>query len=211
MVTDKQVRLLRKKRMEEKTLEAAAMAAGMSERTARTWQHGALPSATKTARAWRARPDPFVDVWAADVEPLLVNDKDGKLEAKTIFVELCRLHPDTFEIGQLRTLQRRVRLWRAERGPEKEVFFPQVHAPGKMASIDFTHATELNVTVAGVLFVHLFFEFVLAAAAGGLSSSRSARRSRRCSPDSKERSGRSRGCRRRSASTTFQRRPTSSR
>lgn len=162
MVTDRQVRLLRKKRMEKKTLEAAAMAAGMSERTARKWQHGALPSATKTPRTWRTRPDPFVDVWAADVEPLLIADKDGKLEAKTIFEELCRRHPDVFEPGQLRTLQRRIRVWRAEQGPEKEVYFPQDHQPGRMASIDFTHATELAVTIAGIPFVHLFFQFVLA-------------------------------------------------
>lgn len=162
MVTDRQVRLLRKKRMEKKTLEAAATAAGMSERTARKWQHGALPSATKQPRTWRTRPDPFSDVWAAEVEPLLVDDSDGELEAKTIFEELCRRHPDAFEPGQLRTLQRRVRLWRAEKGPAKEVFFPQKHAPGRMASIDFTHATELGVTIAGVQFVHLFFQFVLA-------------------------------------------------
>ncbi len=44
MVTDEQVRLLRKKRMDGKTLEAAAAAAGMSERTARKWQAGPLPS-----------------------------------------------------------------------------------------------------------------------------------------------------------------------
>lgn len=162
MVTDRQVRLLRKKRMEGKTLEAAAMAAGMSERTARTWQHGPVPSATRTTRSWRTRPDPFVDVWAADVEPLLVADTDGKLEAKTIFEELCRRHPNAFDGGQLRTLQRRVRLWRAERGPDKEVFFPQEHAAGKMGSIDFTHATELGVIIGGSPFVHLFFEFILA-------------------------------------------------
>jgi hypothetical protein len=162
MVTDKQVRLLRKKRMEGKTLEAAASAAGMTEKTARKWQSGALPSATKSSRRWRTRPDPFVDVWAKDVEPLLVADEDGKLEAKTIFEELCRRHPETFEGGQLRTLQRRVRLWRAERGPEKEIFFPQLHTPGRMGAIDFTHATELGVTIAGVLFVHMFFELVLA-------------------------------------------------
>ena len=162
MVTDRQVRLLRKKRMEEKTLEAAAVAAGMSERTARTWQHGPLPSATTTSRSWRTRPDPFVDVWAAKIEPLLVADSDGKLEAKTIFEELCRLQPDAFEPGQLRTLQRRVRVWRAERGPEKEIFFPQLHTAGKMGAIDFTHATELSVIIGGLPFVHLFFELVLA-------------------------------------------------
>ena len=63
MVSDRQVRLLRKKRMEGKTLETAAASAGMSERTARTWQKGPLPSEAKTPRTWRTRPDPFAAVW----------------------------------------------------------------------------------------------------------------------------------------------------
>jgi transposase len=162
MVSDRQVRLLRKKRMEGKTLEAAAAAAGMSERTARTWQHGRLPSETKHARTWRTRPDPFVEVWTTEIEPLLLADKEGKLEAKTIFEELKRKKAGAFEHGQLRTLQRRVRAWRAQHGPDKEVYFPQEHLPGRMGSMDFTHATELGITILGVLFVHLFFELVLA-------------------------------------------------
>lgn len=104
MVTDEQVRLLKKKRMEGKTLEAAAGAAGMSERTARTWASGQLPSQSKKARDWRTREDPFGEVWENDVEPLLRADEDGELEAKTVFAELLRRHPDRFEIGQLRTL-----------------------------------------------------------------------------------------------------------
>lgn len=148
--------------MEKMTLEAAAAAVEISERTARKWQRGPLPSETKEPRAWRTRPDPFVEVWPAEIEPLLVADTEGKLEAKTIFAELCRKQPGSFEPGQLRTLQRRVREWRATRGPEKEVYFPQEHTPGRMASMDFTHATELGVTIMGVLFVHLFFEIVLA-------------------------------------------------
>ena len=163
MVSDRQVRLLRQKRMETKTtLEAAAAAAGMSERTARGWQSGALPSEKKKAHTWRTRSDPFAEVWATEIEPLLEADKEGKLEAKTIFEELCRRRPGRFEAGQLRTLQRRVREWRALHGPDKEVYFPQEHVPGRMASMDFTHATELGVTIAGVLFAHMFFELVLA-------------------------------------------------
>jgi transposase len=162
MVTDTQVRLLRKKRMERKTLEAAAAAAGMSEVSARKWLGGPLPSASKKPRIWRTRPDPFNEIWTADIEPLLKADQDGGLEAKTVFAELCRRYPERFEFGQLRTLQRRFREWRAVQGPEREVFFPQEHRAGQMAAIDFTHATELGVTIAGVLFVHLFFHFVLA-------------------------------------------------
>jgi hypothetical protein len=162
MVTDRQVRLLRKKRMTGKTLEAAASAAGMSERAARKWQRGPLPSTTKTPREWRTRQDPFAEVWAAEIEPLLVEDTKGKLEAKTILEDLCRRKPSEFEVGHLRTLQRRVRAWRAERGPEKEVYFPQEHLPGRMGSIDFTHADTLGITIAGAVFAHMFFEFVLA-------------------------------------------------
>jgi hypothetical protein len=161
MVTDEQVRLLRKKRMESITQEAAGAAAGMSERSARTWERGPLPSQTKRPREYRTRDDPFADVWSSEVEPLLVADEDGALEAKTVFAELERRHPGRFVAGQLRTLQRRFREWRALRGPHKEVFFPQVHTAGRMGSIDFTHGNELRVTIAGVLFAHMFFHMVL--------------------------------------------------
>ena len=78
MVTDEQVRLLRQKRMEGKTQEAAAAAAGMSVRTAREWERGALPSETKPPRSWRTRSDPFEDVWESEIEPLLVRDTDAR-------------------------------------------------------------------------------------------------------------------------------------
>jgi len=161
MVTDAQVRLLRRKLMEGKTQTAAAAAASMSERSARTWAGGSLPSQTNRDREWRTREDPFSEVWASEVEPLLVADTDGGLEAKAVFAELQRRHPDRFEAGQLRTLQRRFREWRAEQGPPKEVFFPQLHKPGRMGALDFTHATELGVTIAGVSFVHMFFHLVM--------------------------------------------------
>ena len=71
MVTDQQVVLLRQKVMEGKTRQAAAAAAAMSERSARKWQRGSLPSESKQARrSWRTRPDPFADVWEKEIEPL---------------------------------------------------------------------------------------------------------------------------------------------
>ena len=161
MVTDEQVRLLRQKRMDGKSQEAAAAAAGMSVRTARTWERGALPSQTKQERDWRTRSDPFAGVWEEVVEPLLRRDEDRVLQAPTILELLEQQHPGRFSAGQLRTLQRRVRDWRALHGPDREVFFEQVHPPGREAQIDFTHAAELGVTLAGVPFPHLLFEFVL--------------------------------------------------
>ncbi len=147
--------------MENKTLEAAAAISGMSERSARKWQRGPLPSQSKKERWWRTREDPFAEVWQEHVVPLLKADEEGKLQAKTIFIELQGRFPDRFPDGQLRSLQRRVRDWRAVQGPGKEVFFEQEHTPGREAALDFTHATELGVTIRDVPFEHLFFVFRL--------------------------------------------------
>jgi hypothetical protein len=163
VVTDAQVRRLRQKRMEGKTQAAAAAAAGMSVRTARVWEAGRLPSEMQKPRSWRTRTDPFAEVWASEIEPLLVRDSEGVLESKFLFEELMRRHPGRFAPGQVRTLQRRVREWRALQGPPREVFFPQVHPLGREAQIDFTHAAELGIMIATEPLDHLLFEFVLCA------------------------------------------------
>lgn len=161
MVTDEQVRLLRQKRMKGKSQESAAASAGMSVRTARKWESGSLPSGSKTSRSWRTRADPFEGVWDEEIVPLLVRDAERVLQATTLFEWLESRYPGRFEAGQLRTLQRRMRDWRALQGPDREVYFEQVHPPGREAQLDFTHAAELGVRIAGAPFEHLLFEFVL--------------------------------------------------
>jgi len=161
MVTDEQVRLLRQKRMEGKTQETAAAMAGMGVRTARKWESGPVPSEAKSPRTWCTREDPFAEVWDKDVVPLLEADKDSALQATTIMDELDELYPGKFKPGQVRTLQRRIRDWRALYGPDREVFFEQEHPPGREAAIDFTCCNSLDVTIAGVAFAHLLFVFKL--------------------------------------------------
>jgi hypothetical protein len=161
MVTDAQVRLLRKKMTEGKTVAAAAAAAGMSERSAYAWKQGPLPSETKESRTWRTRSDPFAGVWDAEVVPLLRADTEAVLEATTVLSELRRGHGEEYGPGQLRTLQRRMHEWRPLYGPGKEVMFEQRHEPGREGAFDFTDATELGVTIAGQLFAHLLFQFIL--------------------------------------------------
>ena len=162
MVTDQQVVLLRQKLMEGKTQQAAAAPSAMSERSARKWQRGSLPSERKRARRrWRSRPDPFADVWESDVVLLLLTDPDGELRATTILEWLDERHPNRFGNSQLRTLQRRMRDHRALRGPDREVYFKQDHPPGREAQVDFTHCTELGVTIGGEPFKHLLFQLVL--------------------------------------------------
>lgn len=161
MLSDIQVRQLRKKLMTGKTQAAAAAAAGMCERSARTWKKGPLPSETKRPRTWRTRPDPFGDVWGCELVPLLERDEDRVLEARTLLGVLEERHPGEYGVEQLRTLQRRMRQWRAVHGSPKEVFFPQEHPPGREAAFDFTDASVLGVTIGGEEFEHLLFELVL--------------------------------------------------
>ncbi|TGG87668.1 MAG: IS21 family transposase [Aphanocapsa feldmannii 288cV] len=162
LITDQQVVLLRRKLMEGKTQQGAAASAAMSERSARKWQRGSLPSERKKeGRSWRTRPDPFADFWESEVVPLLRSDPDGELSATTILEWLDERHPGRFGSSQLRTLQRRIRDHRALHGPDREVYFQQDHPPGREAQVDFTHCGELGVTIGGEPFRHLLFQFVL--------------------------------------------------
>src|SRR2546425_8370512 len=143
-----EVRLLRQKRKERKTQEAAAAAAGMSVRTARTWARGPLPSAGKTPRSWRTRPDRFAGVWEQEIVPLLTADDAGVLEATTVLDVVAERHGTRYGPSQLRTLQRRVRDWRAPHGPGQEGDFQQVHPPGRGGGGAFTPPPHPPLTIA---------------------------------------------------------------
>jgi hypothetical protein len=159
MVTDRQVRRLLKLLSEDKSLAAAADQASMDEKTARKYRRaGRLPSELKSAHAWKTRQDPFEAVWH-EIQACL--EESPALEAKTLFEWLQAKYPGRFADGQLRTLQRRVRLWRATQGPPKEVFFAQKHHPGQLGASDFTSMQELEVTLCGRRFSHLLYHFVL--------------------------------------------------
>jgi hypothetical protein len=106
----------------------------------------------------RTQPDAFVEVWG---EVLQFLEGNAGLEAKTVFEYLQRQYPGHFQDGQLRTLQRRAKGWRATEGPAREVFFVQQHPPGRLGASDFTHMEELGVTIQGQSFPHLIYHFVL--------------------------------------------------
>ena len=159
MITDRQVRKLLKALSFGKPVSVAALQAGMAEKTARRYRDlGKLPSEVHVEHDWRTRKDPFGEVWPQVEEQLRLNTG---LQGKTLFEWLQREHPGNFEDGQLRTLQRRIKQWRAIEGPSKEVFFGQVHYPGDLCASDFTHMTSLDVTIAGQRFDHMVYHFVL--------------------------------------------------
>ena len=147
------------KLIEGEPLCQAAMKAGMAPNTARRYRDtGLLPGECNTLHDWRTRPDPFAEVWE-EVKALLGSTPG--LQAKTVFAELQRRFPGRFQDGQLRSLQRKMKAWRATDGPAKEVYFPQKHHPGDLAASDFCQLTSLGVTLQGQPFPHLLYHFVL--------------------------------------------------
>ena len=157
--TDGQVRKLMEEMAKHGRVGLAAMRAGLDRKTARKYvEAGKLPSETVPKRTWRTRADPFEEDWPWVAARLA---EEPGLEARTLFELLREEYPERYEPGQLRTLQRHVRRWRAQRGPEREVFFVQAHRPGEAGQTDFTEAATLGITIDGELLVHLLCVFVL--------------------------------------------------
>jgi hypothetical protein len=158
-ITDHQVHRYKQERNRH-TQAVAAARAGISERSARRIERGdGLPS-QRSPRTWRTRADPLAPVWDAEVVPLL--QADPQLNAVTLLEELQRRHPGDYGTNVLRTLQRRVRHWRAVHGAEREVYFAQEHPPGRLGLSDFTVADDLGVEIDGVAFPHRLYQFTLA-------------------------------------------------
>lgn len=159
IATDAQVRKLMEELKKHGKTGLAAARAGLDRKTAAKYRDaGKLPSEMKAPRNWRTREDPFEEVWPV-IRSKLVDAPE--LEAKTLFEWLQAEHPDVFGEGQLRTLQRRVRDWRAIEGPDKEVYFAQRHVPGDAMQTDFTWCNELEVTIGGQPFEHMLCHPVL--------------------------------------------------
>ena len=160
MVTDQQVRRLFTVQNKYEHQYQAADVAGISGKTAHKYlKNGKLPSQCKVEHTWPTRQDPFAEDWVF-VEQML-EDTQATLEAKTLFEYLQRAYPGRYHNGQLRTLQRRVKVWKALCGPSKEVFFSQHYEPGQWACSDFTSMNKLNITITRQPFEHLFYHFVL--------------------------------------------------
>lgn len=158
-VTDQQVRKLREEMAKHGCAEVAAMRSGMHRNTGRKYlKTDRLPSALRQPRSWRTRLDPFLEDWPAIALRLV---GAPKLEGRLLFEDLMLRRPGVYKEGQLRTFQRRVKVWRAHHGPDKEMFFPQDHRPGEALQTDFTWVTELEITIAGSPFPHLLCHVVL--------------------------------------------------
>ena len=140
-------------------LQAAAAKAGFSTATAyRIEADPRLPSTRK--KPWgRRRPDPLAGIFDEEIVPLL--EHTPGIRAVALFEELMRRHPELGP-GVRRTLERRVRQWRAVHGPAQEIVFRQTHPPGQLGLSDFTDTSGLGVRIAGARLKHLLYHFRLA-------------------------------------------------
>ena len=158
-VTDTQVRRLMEEMSKHGRVGHAAMLAGMDRKTASKYiAAGTLPSQVPSSRSWRTRKDPF-NIADSFIHDALLGSPG--LEAKTLLAMLQDQFPNTFHEGQLRTLQRKVQRWHAEHDEDRQAFLAQRHRAGEAAQTDFTHATQLGVTLDGLAFAHLLCVFVL--------------------------------------------------
>ena len=158
-ITDHQVHTYKQHRNKFSQVASAAKT-GISERSVRRIEQAPSLPSQRPKRSWRTREDPLGLVWDNEVVPLLKTD--AHLNAVTLLEELQRRYPGHWDNSVLRTLQRRVRLWRAQFGAEREVYFAQEHPPGRQGISDFTVADALKVKIGGALFKHRLYQFALA-------------------------------------------------
>ncbi len=137
----------------------AAAKSGFSAATAYRIEHDPQPPSQKKAPRGRRRADPLAAVWDSEVVPLLKSTP--ALRPVAIFDELRRRHPE-IGAGIRRTLERRIRTWRALNGAEQDVIFRQEHPPGRLGLSDFTDMGDHGIAIAGVLLDHRLYHFRLA-------------------------------------------------
>jgi hypothetical protein len=158
-ITVQQKRLFMRFRAEGNAPQQAAAKSGFSTATAYRIEEDPCSAFAPKAPRGRRRFDPLDAVWDAEIVPMLTLAPG--VRAVAILGELCRRHPEIGP-GIRRTLERRIRLWRALHGSAPEVMFRQIHPPGELALSDFTDLSALGVTIAGVALDHLLYHFRMA-------------------------------------------------
>ena len=156
--TNKQVGILMNKIKKHNQIIAAAKA-GMNVKTARKYLRiGKLPSELKKVRKYRTRKDPFLKHWS-EIERML--ESAPELQATTLLPYLIGKYPGYYSDKQLRCLQKKLKIWRAEHGKDKPVIFLQNILPGQQSQSDWTNMNQLDICIGGKPYPHLLFHFML--------------------------------------------------
>ncbi|WP_390517725.1 IS21 family transposase [Halioxenophilus aromaticivorans] len=138
--------------------EVAAAKAGISVRSGRRIEKSGAPR-IQTQRDWRTREDPLNAVWSTELEVLL--EREPSLTGTTLLEYLEEHYPEHYDQRVLRTLQRRVKQWKALNGPDQDVIFRQQAAIAQQGFSDFTHP-DSPITIQGTPLKHLLYQFRLA-------------------------------------------------
>jgi len=154
-----QIALYMSKRRAGSRQEVAAAAAGISLSSAHRIDRGHIQPKASQPRG-RRRADPLADVWEPLLVPLL--ERHPGLTPTTMLEHLQEQKPDQDWSSVKRTLQRRMRHWKALHGPSPEVMFPLAYQPGEIGFCDFTKVKRVEITLRGVPFPHLLFHYRLA-------------------------------------------------
>lgn len=154
-ITHHQESLYMSKRQQGKRQETAAACAAISERSGRRIEKGERQS-IPGERHWRTREDPLEAIWENELVPLL--ETEPQLTGLTLWEYLEDEHAGQFPYRVLRTLQRRVKHWKATEGPGKTVIFRQSVPPGQQGLSDFSHPNT-DITIQGEVFAHLLYQF----------------------------------------------------
>ena len=141
------------------TQQTSSTIAEISERTGQRIEAGHHRSNRGTVRESHSSRDPLAAVWASELEPML--RREPRLKPMTLFEYLEEQYPGQYP-KVLRTLQRRVRTWKAMHGPAPEVMFMLRHEPGVMGLSDFTKLKGMEITINGEPFEHLIYHYRLA-------------------------------------------------
>ena len=144
---------------EKLSVGTAAAKSGLSRRTGfriKKESRSATSTEEKKSRG-RRRQDPLEGIWDSQVLPILRNSPG--IRASAVFYELLRNNPE-LDPGVRRTLERRIRAWRAENGPDKEVMFRQNKEAGHLGISDFTKMKDVGVTIRRKQFPHMLYHFL---------------------------------------------------
>jgi hypothetical protein len=159
-ITDQQQRYYMSLRQKHPQKAAAAMAGFSTSTGYRVEKDPRSPSERRRERRHGGgKPDPLAELWDKEIVPLL--ESTPGLRPISVLGELERRHPGLELTPARRTLERRIRLWKAEHGPEREVIFRQNHPPGRQGMSDFFDARDLKVTISGNPTSHLIYHFAL--------------------------------------------------
>lgn len=159
-ITDEQYRWHMTLRNEGRTQKQSASKVGISERSGRNLENRGCLASQRKRKKYRTRKDPLEAVWDGDIVPIL--EQVPQISCPVLLEQLQDIYPEKYSDSLLRTLQRRVRKWRAIHGPSREIMFSQEHAPGRQGLSDFTKLKGIEITIQGELFDHLLYHFRLA-------------------------------------------------